>query len=42
MEILRDLILVLIPALLVGAAVYFLLRMYLKSEADRRALENKT
>ena len=42
MEILRDLILVLIPALLVGAAVYFLLRTDLKSEADRRALENKT
>ena len=42
MEILRDLILVLIPALLVGAAVYFLLKMHIKSEADRRELEVKT
>jgi hypothetical protein len=42
MEILRDLILVLIPALLVGAAVYFLLKIYLKRDEDRRAVEYKT
>jgi len=39
MEILRDLILILIPALLVGTAVYFLIKLYITTEAERRTQE---
>lgn len=41
MAILRDLILILIPALLVGAAVYYLIKVYLQMEAERRIQEQK-
>jgi len=42
MVVLRDVLLILIPALLVGATFYFLLKTYLKGEAERRANEYKT
>ncbi len=41
MELLRDLILILVPAALVGLAVYFLLKNFTKAEAERRELESK-
>jgi len=41
MGIVRDLILILIPALLVGISVYYLIKLYLKTENERRLQELK-
>ena len=41
MGIVRDLILILLPALLVGLSVYYLIKVYLQTESDRRSQEHQ-